>query len=48
MRNYCNGKHTGGLAIRQAAGANALDTAKAIKAKMEEMSYFFPSGMKVI
>jgi HAE1 family hydrophobic/amphiphilic exporter-1 len=48
MRNYFNGKPTGGLAIRQAAGANALDTAKAIKAKMEEMSYFFPAGMKVI
>jgi multidrug efflux pump len=36
------------LAIRQAAGANALDTANAIKAKMKELSQFFPTGMKVI
>ena len=36
------------LAIRQAAGANALDTANAIKAKMEELSQFFPTGMQVI
>jgi hydrophobe/amphiphile efflux-1 (HAE1) family protein len=48
MRNYFNGKPSGGLAIRQAAGANALNTAKAIRAKMEEMSHFFPPGMKVI
>jgi hydrophobe/amphiphile efflux-1 (HAE1) family protein len=45
---YYNGKPAAALAIRQAAGANALDTADAIRAKMEEMSHFFPSGMKVI
>ena len=43
-----NGKPSAGLAIRQAAGANALDTADAVKAKMEEMSRYFPPGMKVI
>jgi HAE1 family hydrophobic/amphiphilic exporter-1 len=37
-----------GIAIRQAAGANALDTADAVKAKMEEMSHFFPAGIKVV
>jgi HAE1 family hydrophobic/amphiphilic exporter-1 len=45
---FYNGKPSAGLAIRQAAGANALDTADAVKAKMAEMSRFFPSGMKVI
>jgi HAE1 family hydrophobic/amphiphilic exporter-1 len=45
--NY-NGKPSTGLAIRQAAGANALDTADAVKAKMKEMSRFFPAGMKVV
>src|SRR3990172_87201 len=40
-----NGKPAIGLAIRQAAGANALDTAKAIKAKVEELSRYFPPGM---
>ena len=37
-----------GIAIRQAAGANALDTADAVKAKMKEMSHFFPAGIKVV
>ena len=36
------------MAIRQAAGANALDTADAVKAKMKEMSRYFPPGMKVV
>jgi hydrophobe/amphiphile efflux-1 (HAE1) family protein len=45
---YYNGKPSAALAIRQAAGANALDTANAIRAKMEEMSHYFPTGMKVI
>jgi HAE1 family hydrophobic/amphiphilic exporter-1 len=38
----------GVLAIRQEAGANALDTAAGIKAKMVELSRYFPAGMKVI
>jgi len=45
---FFNGKPAAGMAIRQAAGANALDTANAIKAKMEEMSHYFPPGMKVV
>jgi HAE1 family hydrophobic/amphiphilic exporter-1 len=43
-----NGKPIGGIAIRQAAGANALDTANAVKAKLAEMSRFFPEGVKVV
>jgi len=43
-----NGKPSALLAVRQAAGANALDTADAIRAKMKEMSEFFPAGMKVV
>jgi len=43
-----NGKAASALAIRQAAGANALDTADAVKAKMEELSKFFPAGLKVV
>ncbi|HPT06695.1 MAG TPA: efflux RND transporter permease subunit, partial [Candidatus Omnitrophota bacterium] len=41
-----NGKPSASLAIRQAPGANALDTAKAIKDKLTEMSAYFPKGMK--
>ncbi|HPI91697.1 MAG TPA: efflux RND transporter permease subunit [Deltaproteobacteria bacterium] len=43
-----NGMAASALAIRQAAGANALDTADAVKAKMEELSRFFPKGLKVV
>ncbi len=43
-----NGMPIGGIAIRQAAGANALDAADAVKAKMAEMSRFFPPGLKVV
>jgi len=45
---YNNGKPSSGLAIRQAAGANALKTADNVRAKLEEMSQFFPAGMKVV
>ncbi len=45
---FYNGKPSAALAIRQAAGANALDTADAVKAKMAELSRYFPAGMKVI
>jgi hydrophobe/amphiphile efflux-1 (HAE1) family protein len=47
-RALYNGMPAAGLAVRQAPGANALDTADAIKAKMEELSRYFPPGMKVI
>ncbi len=43
-----NGKPAAALAVRQAPGANALDTANAIKAKMQELSRYFPHGMKAI
>lgn len=43
-----NGKPAAGLGIKLATGANALDTAKAIKAKLAELQPFFPQGMKVL
>jgi HAE1 family hydrophobic/amphiphilic exporter-1 len=43
-----NGQPGAALAVRQAAGANALKTADGVKAKMEELSKYFPAGMKVI
>ncbi len=45
---FYSGKPAAGLAIRAAAGANALDTADAIRAKMKELSQFFPAGMRVV
>jgi len=46
--SFYNGHPTTGLAIRQAPGANALETATAVKKKMEEMSRYFPQGMRVV
>lgn len=43
-----NGKPASGLGIKLATGANALDTANAIKAKLVELQPFFPQGMKVV
>jgi len=48
IEGFFNGKPSALMAIRQAAGANALDTADAVRAKMKEMSPFFPAGMRVV
>jgi HAE1 family hydrophobic/amphiphilic exporter-1 len=48
VQAFYNGKPAAGLAIRQAPGANALDTAEAVKRKLAEMSRYFPPGMKVV
>ncbi len=43
-----NGMPSAGMAIRQASGANALETAQNIKDKLTEMSHYFPHGLKVV
>ncbi|MCL1090161.1 efflux RND transporter permease subunit [Shewanella profunda] len=43
-----NGKPATGLAIKLATGANALDTAEAVRAKIAEMKPFFPQGLDVV
>ncbi len=43
-----NGRPAGVLAIRQEPGANALDTAAAVKAKMQDLSRYFPPGVRVV
>ncbi|MEW6584494.1 MAG: efflux RND transporter permease subunit [Nitrospirota bacterium] len=48
IQSFYKGKPVGGMAIRLAAGANALETGNRVKAKMEELSKYFPSGMKVV
>ena len=48
IEGFYNGKPAAGLAIRQVAGANALETANAVKAKLQEMSRYFPPGMKAV
>ena len=48
IESFYKGKPVGGMAIRLAAGANALETGNRVKAKMEELSKYFPPGMKVV
>ena len=48
VQSFTNGKPSAALAIRQAPGANALDTAKAVKNKLKEMSGYFPKGLKIV
>jgi len=48
IEGFYNGKPSAGIGIRMASGANALDTADAVKAKLDEMSRYFPQGMKVV
>ncbi|MGO3014811.1 MAG: efflux RND transporter permease subunit [Hafnia alvei] len=43
-----NGQPAAGLGIKLATGANALDTAAAIKTKLAELQPYFPQGMKVV
>jgi len=45
---FYNGKPSSAMAIRQAAGANALETAENVRTKLAEMSRYFPPGMKVV
>jgi multidrug efflux pump len=47
-QSFYKGKPVGAMAIRLASGANALETATRIKAKMEELSRYFPQGVKVV
>jgi multidrug efflux pump len=41
-----NGQPAAGLSVLLAPTGNALETAKAVKAKMEELSKYFPSNIK--
>ncbi|SDY81656.1 efflux RND transporter permease subunit EmhB [Pseudomonas sp. NFIX28] len=43
-----NGAPASGLAVKLANGANALDTAKALRKTINDLEPFFPEGMKVV
>jgi multidrug efflux pump len=43
-----NGKAASGMAIKLATGANALDTANAVKAKVAQLEKQFPHGLKAV
>jgi multidrug efflux pump len=43
-----NGQPASGLGIKLATGANALDTANAVRATVEKLKPYFPAGLKVV
>ncbi|MDR0827297.1 MAG: efflux RND transporter permease subunit, partial [Desulfovibrio sp.] len=43
-----NGKDCTGLAVKLASGANALETTDLVKREVENLSSFFPVGMKIV
>ena len=43
-----NGQPAAGVGVKLAAGANALDTATAVRAKIAEMERYFPAGVKAV
>ncbi len=45
---HYNGKPATGVAISLATGANALDTAEGVEAKLKELSPYFPAGLKAV
>ncbi|HEX4376159.1 MAG TPA: efflux RND transporter permease subunit [Steroidobacteraceae bacterium] len=42
-----NGQAASGIAVKLAPGANALDTAKAVRQTLEQLKPFFPPGLEV-
>ncbi|MGO3911733.1 efflux RND transporter permease subunit [Huaxiibacter chinensis] len=48
MVTRINGQAATGLGIKLATGANALDTANAIKTKLAALQPFFPAGLRVV
>jgi HAE1 family hydrophobic/amphiphilic exporter-1/multidrug efflux pump len=47
VESFYNGRPSSGLGIRLAAGANALETADLVKARLDELSATFPPGLAV-
>ncbi|MFM5339931.1 efflux RND transporter permease subunit [Aeromonas veronii] len=43
-----NGQSTAAVAIKLATGANALDTAEKVRAKLNELSDYFPANMEIV
>ncbi len=45
ITTYYNGHPASGIGVTLAPGANGLETANLVKAKIEELSHYFPDGM---
>ncbi|PKO56126.1 MAG: hydrophobe/amphiphile efflux-1 family RND transporter [Betaproteobacteria bacterium HGW-Betaproteobacteria-21] len=43
-----NGSPAAGIGVKLAAGSNALETATAVRAKLDQMKPYFPAGVEVV
>lgn len=48
IEGFYNGKPASGMAIQLASGANALETAALVKARVAELAEFLPSGVSYV
>jgi HAE1 family hydrophobic/amphiphilic exporter-1/multidrug efflux pump len=48
IETFINGNPSSGIGVRLAAGANALQTAAAVRTRVAELEKFFPPGLKVV
>ncbi|TRA98435.1 MULTISPECIES: efflux RND transporter permease subunit [Rhizobium/Agrobacterium group] len=48
ISSFYNGKPSSGMAIQLASGANALETAELVKAKMADLGAFLPAGVSYV
>jgi hydrophobe/amphiphile efflux-1 (HAE1) family protein len=48
VESFYNGMPTAAIGIRLATGANALETSDAIRARLDELSLYFPEGLEVV
>jgi HAE1 family hydrophobic/amphiphilic exporter-1/multidrug efflux pump len=48
IETFINGRPSSGIGVRLAAGANALETAAAVRARVDELARFFPPGLKAV
>jgi hydrophobe/amphiphile efflux-1 (HAE1) family protein len=48
VESFYNGMPTAAMGIRLAAGANALQTADAVRARLDELAQYFPEGLATV
>src|SRR5512132_303590 len=48
IETVIDGRPSSGLGVRMAAGANALETARAVRAKVDELARYFPPGLRAV
>ncbi|MGA8890818.1 MAG: efflux RND transporter permease subunit [Anaeromyxobacteraceae bacterium] len=48
IETFINGRPSSGIGVRLAAGANALQTSAAVRARVDELSRYFPPGLRVV